>query len=302
MYMKGNYLEAYHFITKYAHSIKGVMAQIYNFRFTIACKAGLSKLAIQIMDEAIITKGYWYSYQYLMEDDDLEPLKKSNEFNRLVNICKAREKKAKINEKPELKVYFPGNMEKMLDYPLMMALHGDQENIKIAEDYWISSTEKKYILALPQSSQIQFSDGYEWKDMKKGLQELQIHYHKLLKNYNINRELTIITGFSAGGRLALHSILKDIIHVKGCILVAPWLPEIEDWHPLMHKLKEKNTPCYLICGDKDKDCYVGTKKFAETLKIKKIPYLLKIFKGLDHEFPEDFNVILQNALNYFSKI
>ena len=63
--MKGNYLEAYHFITKYSHSFQGVIAQIYNFRFTIACKAGLSKLAIQIMCEAIIVKGYWYSYQYL---------------------------------------------------------------------------------------------------------------------------------------------------------------------------------------------------------------------------------------------
>jgi len=298
--MKGNYMDAYHFITNHSHNVKGVMAQIYNFRFAIACKAGLTGLALQIMSEAIIGKRIWYSYQYLMEDDDLELLRKSNEFRKLVNICKNREMEAKINEKPELRIYLPGNMDKTVNYPLIMALHGDQENIHITEEYWISSIEKECILALPQSSQVQFSEGYEWKDMEKGLLELQVHYNTLLKNYIINRELIIIARFSAGGRIAVYSILKDIIHAIGVVLVAPWLPEIDSWFPMIQKLKERNISCYFVCGDKDKDCYACTIKFAEILKMKKVPYKLKILKGLDHEYPEDFKTILQNALHYFS--
>lgn len=36
MYMKGDYLEAYNFITENYKGIKGNLAQIYNFRYSIA--------------------------------------------------------------------------------------------------------------------------------------------------------------------------------------------------------------------------------------------------------------------------
>lgn len=36
MYMKGDYLEAYNFITENYKGIKGNLAQIYNFRYAIA--------------------------------------------------------------------------------------------------------------------------------------------------------------------------------------------------------------------------------------------------------------------------
>jgi len=110
---------------------------------------------------------------------------------------------------------------------LIIALHGDQENIEITEDYWSSCIHKNYLLALAQSSQIQFSEGYEWKDIEKGSQELKEHYESILEKHNIDSDNIIIGGFSAGGRVALYSILKGMIKVKGFILVAPWLPEID---------------------------------------------------------------------------
>jgi hypothetical protein len=145
--MKGDYLEAYNFITENYKGIKGNLAQIYNFRYTIANKAGLEELALQIM----------------REDEDLKSLNKYKEFNELVGICKKRESEAKRNEKPDLKIIVPDKMNEQYKHPLIAALHGDQENIKITEDYWSSCIHKNYLLALPQSSQIQFSEGYEWK-------------------------------------------------------------------------------------------------------------------------------------------
>lgn len=131
-------------------------------------------------------------------------------------------------------------------HSLIVALHGDQENIEIIEDYWSFCIHKNYLLALPQSSQIQFSEGYEWKDIEKGSRELKEHYENILEKHNIDSDNIIIGGFSAGGRVALYSILKDIIQVKGFILVAPWLPEIDEWAPLLDKIRENGIKGYVV--------------------------------------------------------
>ena len=299
--MKGDHLEAYNFITENYKGIKGNLAQIYNFRYSIASEAGLEELALQIMREAIVEKGFWYQYNYLIKDEDLKSLSKYKEFAELLDICKKRESEAKRNEKPNLKIIVPDKMNEQCKHSLIIALHGDQENIEITEDYWISCIDKNYLLALPQSSQIQFSEGYEWKDIEKGSRELKEHYENILEKHNIDLDNIIIGGFSAGGRVALYSILKGIIPVKGFILVAPWLPEINEWAPLLDKIREKGIKGYVLCGDKDDDCYECTRRLTNLLGSKKISYELKIFKGLDHDYPGNFNEILPKAIEFISK-
>jgi len=301
IYMKGDYLEAYNFITDNYKGIKVNLAQIYNFRYTIANKAGFEELALQIMSEAIVEKGFWYQYNYLIEDEDLKSLNKYKEFDELIDMCKKKELEAKRNEKPDLKIIAPKKINEQYKYPLFIALHGDQENIEIIEDYWSSCMNENYLLALPQSSQIQFSEGYEWKDIEKGSRELKEHYERILEKHKINSDNTIIGGFSAGARVALYSILKDIIQVKGFILVAPWLPEIDEWALLVDKIREKGIKGYVVCGDKDDDCYECTRRFTDLLSSKKISHELKIFKGLDHEYPDSFDEILQKAIEFISK-
>ena len=292
IYRKGDNLEAYNFITENYKGIKGNLAQIYNFRYSIANEAGLEELALQLMREAIVEKGFWYQYNYLIEDEDLKSLNKYKEFGELLDICKKRESEAKRDEKPALKIIMLNKIDEKYKHPLIIALHGDQENIEITEDYWCSCVDKNLILALPQSSQIQFSEGYEWKDIEKGARELKEHYENILERYNIDSDNIIIGGFSAGGRVALYSILKDMIQVKGFILVAPWLPEIDEWAPLLDKIREKGIKSYIVCGDKDDDCYECTRKFTDLLSSKNISYELKIFKDLDHNYPDNFNEIL----------
>ena len=301
IYRKGDNLEAYNFITENYKGIKGNLAQIYNFRYSIANEAGLEELALQLMREAIVEKGFWYQYNYLIEDEDLKSLNKYKEFGELLDICKKRESEAKRDEKPALKIIMLNKIDEKYKHPLIIALHGDQENIEITEDYWSSCVDKNFILALPQSSQIQFSEGYEWKDIEKGARELKEHYENILERYNIDSDNIIIGGFSAGGRVALYSILKDMIQVKGFILVASWLPEIDKWAPLLDKIRKKGIKGYIVCGDKDDDCYECTRKFIDLLSSKKISYELKICKGLDHDYPDNFNEILPKAIEFILK-
>ncbi|MGH4123527.1 MAG: alpha/beta hydrolase [Clostridium sp.] len=300
LYMKEDYLEAYNFISKNSIGIKVNEAQIYNFRYSIACKAGLTGIAMEIMREAIVEKGYWYSYEYLIADDDLNPLKKYSEFDILANICKDREAKAKINSKPDIKIIKPNNIPNNEKQPLLIALHGNEENIIVTEDYWSSCVDNNYILALPQSSEIGFSNGYYWNNLEKGCDELKEEYDKVLQGYNINLDNIIIGGFSAGARVALYAMLKDLINAKGFIFVGPWLPEINEWEHLLDKLKSKGVKGYIICGDKDEDCLDCTESFVRMLNERNIPNVFKVVKDLEHDYPDNFDGFLDEGIEFIS--
>lgn len=296
LYFKGKYLEAYNFITENSIGIKVNEAQVYNFRYAIACKQGLTGLAIDLLREAIVQKGFWYSYDYLMEDEDLAPLKIYDDFHKFANVCKYREGKAKATSKPTLKIINFNNVDKDNKKPLLISLHGNEENVYLTEDYWTASVKKDYLLALPQSSQIGFSHGYFWNDLNKSLDEIKNHYNEILKKNNIDDNKVIIAGFSAGGRAALYSLLNSNVNAKGFILVAPWLPEINDYEHLIEKLK--NSKGYIICGDRDEDCLEGCGTLVKMLNERNIKNVFKVVKDLDHDYPGNFEALLEEAIEF----
>ena len=69
-------------------------AQIYNFAYCFAALAGKTKEAMNLLQEAVCKEGFWYSYEYLMEDEDLEELRKDPAFERIANICRQRQEEA----------------------------------------------------------------------------------------------------------------------------------------------------------------------------------------------------------------
>lgn len=156
--------------------------------------------------------------------------------------------------------------------------------------------EQGFMLALPQSSQIQFSDGYVWDNIERGREELKGHYNKIKVNKPF--ENIIIGGFSAGARVALHSMLQGEIEVNGFIFVAPWLPEMEEWEEMIGILHDKSIKGYIICGDQDEDCFEGTQQFVKLLKDKNIEHKYKVVPNLNHDYPHNFDELLKEAIEY----
>ncbi|MCC2536924.1 alpha/beta hydrolase [Bacillus cereus group sp. TH204-1LC] len=284
-------LEAYTYIMEHAKGIVGNEAQIYNFKYALASTAGLEEEALHLMKEAIIEKGFWYGYEYLISDDDLKPLHRFEGFHQMVQLCKEREELAKKTERADVKYIESKKKEK-----LFIAMHGDQENIGIIEPYWKSVLAQNYTLALPQSSKIQFSDGFVWDDLHRGKEELKEHYDKLIENRTV--EHVIIGGFSAGARVALYTILQKDIAVDGFIFMAPWLPEVEEWNELLGVLQDKHIKGYIVCGDQDEDCFEGTQQFVQLLRDKNIEHKYKIIPNLNHDYPIHFEEVLKEAIEY----
>ncbi|KXY40707.1 alpha/beta hydrolase [Bacillus mycoides] len=287
---KGSF-EAYSYIMNNAKDVMGNEAQIYNFKYALASAAGLEEEALHLMKKAIIENGFWYGSEYLISDDDLKPLHKFEEFHRMVQLCKEREELAKKSEQADVKYKYSKQTENLL-----ITLHGDQENIQIIEPYWNSVMEQGFMLTLPQSSQIQFSDGYVWDNIERGREELKGHYNKIKVNKTFGN--IIIGGFSAGARVALHSMLQGEIEVNGFIFVAPWLPEMEEWEEMIGILHDKSIKGYIICGDQDEDCFEGTQQFVTLLKDKNIEHKYKVVPNLNHDYPHNFDELLKEAIEY----
>ncbi|MGH0598080.1 alpha/beta hydrolase [Bacillus mycoides] len=287
---KGSF-EAYSYIMNNAKDVMGNEAQIYNFKYALASAAGLEEEALHLMKKAIVENGFWYGSEYLISDDDLKPLHKFEEFHRMVQLCKEREELAKKSEQADVKYEYSKQTENLL-----ITLHGDQENIQIIEPYWNSVMEQGFMLALPQSSQIQFSDGYVWDNIERGREELKGHYNKIKVNKTFGN--IIIGGFSAGARVALHSMLQGEIEVNGFVFVAPWLPEMEEWEEMIGILHDKSIKGYIICGDQDEDCFEGTQQFVTLLKDKNIEHKYKVVPNLNHDYPHNFDELLKEAIEY----
>lgn len=311
IYLNKSATEAFEFIESNYVGIIGNEAQIYNFRYALSAACELKEVAMTLLKEAVIDKGYWYSYDYLRKDQDLKILRKEQEFKNILNICKDREKLSKTSNEFQFRLSNVTDMYSLSEFiakeeeirgfakeNVLVSFHGDQESAKMMLPYWNSKALDNYTKVFPQSQEILFSDAYGWDDLEKcsdNIKEFDQNINKIWSNDN-----KIIGGFSAGARIALYSLLLDKIDAKGFIFVAPWLPEVQSWDMLFEKLQGRGIKFYIVCGEKDEDCYESTIDFVETLNAYEIDHMYRAVEDLDHDYPVNFDEIIKEAVKFIN--
>lgn len=278
LYMEERYQEAIDLLNRHGRKVNGNMAQIYNFQYAMTARGGQPNLAMAILQEAV-DEGYWYSPDYLRSDDDLEPLRRLDAFDEVVETCARREEEARRNAAPCLKVI----SEK--GGAMVVALHGDQESNAISEPYWRPAADAGSIVALAQSSTESFSDAYVWDDSGKGAAELELHLSSLRERFGVPPERTVLAGFSAGCSVILQAVLDRQADAATLLLVAPWLPQLEEWAPRLEVLK--GTKVRIVVGDRDEDCLEGSKRLASLLASLGVDHHLRVIEGMEHDYPDD---------------
>jgi pimeloyl-ACP methyl ester carboxylesterase len=296
LYREGRYLESYDLITEQAESPDAIPALVYYFRFSFACRAGLHDLALSLLREAIIDRGFWYSPDHL-GDEDLEPLRGLSEFNELVEISAEREGIAARDARSEMEIVLPGNGGDKRP-ALVVALHGNQFNIRTTRLNWNGEALSDCLLAFPQSSHAVCTDAYSWVGPGIGSEELVSHLDEILTKNHVDRDRTILGGFSAGGRVVLHTILKRKVKAKGIILLGPWLPDLVSLEPLIPNLRSAGVRVYLMCGDHDEDCFDSSNRLAELLEENGVSFQHRVVAGMGHSFPPDFEEYLAKARTF----
>ncbi|HVO78189.1 MAG TPA: hypothetical protein VMS79_04905 [Methanomassiliicoccales archaeon] len=293
LYRKGRFEESYDLLTENMDRVGGNKAQIFNFRYCSACRMGRPDLALDLLMESVEDRGYWYSYDYLLSDDDLAPLRNNPDFQALASVCRERESKAKSAAKTELRILRQtGGGER----GLLIALHGNGENFEIAEGAWTSALGCGFDVALVQSSQITFTEGYEWSDLDRGIKDLRQQIRLLKRTYDLDRS-SVVCGFSAGARIALASMLRKEIVPRKLVLVGPWLPDLDFWTDNIVDLGQlERFSCDVVCGTDDTDCFSHAKRLSELLDEGGVRHTLRLVDGLAHDFPDDFDEYLVKLL------
>jgi hypothetical protein len=289
IYREKGELAAYEFVSKEALGLVGDYPQIDNFRYALAAAVGRKEEAMAIMRQAIVEKGYWYSYDYLTRDEDLNSLRKEEDFIRWLDLCKEREQSALAN--PESKLLVEGKTVE--EKPLFLVLHGDQENIEITRPYWNGVLDQGYVLALLQSSQIEFSHGYNWRDVNQGVSEVGTYFEALMEDESVSKD-SWIGGFSAGCNVGLRAILDGAITANRFVFVAPWLPDLEEWKEELSFLKDKGISGHILVGDQDHDCLEGAEQLAVELMELGVHVSFEKIEGLAHDYPIDFQARLKD--------
>ncbi len=277
LYREERFQEAIDLVNRYGRTVSGNMAQIYNFQYAMTARGGQPNLAMAILQEAV-DQGYWYSPEYLRSDDDLEPLRKLGAFDEIVEVCARREEEARRSATPQLRtVSEDGGV-------MVVALHGDQESNAISEPYWRPAADAGCIVALAQSSVESFSDAFVWNDSGKGAAELEQHLSSLRERFGVPPERTVLAGFSAGCSVILRAVLDGKAKAGALLLVAPWLPELDQWAPRLEALK--GTRVRIVVGDRDEDCLEGSMKLASLLDARAIKHEVRIVEGMEHDYPD----------------
>ncbi len=297
LYQGARYQEAYDLISGEASSPDAIPAMIYYLRYSFACRAGNHDLAMDIFREAVEDKGFWYSSGYL-DDDDLEPLRIRPEFERLVTICRERDRTAQHDAVSEFELVLPRVSRNGKKPALVVALHGNQLNTSTTEREWCRDSLSDCLVALPQSSHAVCTGGYSWVDPSIASQEVVSHLDGIMQKEIADPARVILGGFSAGGRVVLHLLLKGKVRAKGIILLGPWLPDLVAMEPMIPNLRSTGVKVYLICGDKDKDCYDSTNGLAELLEASEVPFRYRIVSGMGHCYPVDFDEELSKARSF----
>ncbi len=286
-YFAGDYDEALERLEAYQEATGRVEAQILNFRYAIESKRGKGKEALALFQEAIEEQGLWYDTAYLLEDDDLAALREEPAFEALLALNRSREQGARETARMLLARHEAVGEEK----GLLITLHGDQLNNRLDRPHWEGATHLGYAHHQVQSETMDFAGGYLWSapaaDVEKVASLIDTGDH----------EPVVYGAFSSGAGTVLWGLMKGTLEADSVILVAPWLPWIEDHISDFDHLAETGISITLICGKEDEDCLEHSETLADILEEEGITYTYHLIDGLDHAFPEHFDRYLEAFLN-----
>lgn len=255
--------------------------------------------ALTVLREAA-DKGCCYRAKTLHEDVDFTALKGNPEFEALVERFQALHDAAQSQTFTARTMVEPTNGAG--PHPLLLALHGNNSTADRTAKYWASAAKAGWRVAKLQSSQIGFSaDSFVWDDEARSLQDIEHHRTELLQSGQVDPQRVVIGGFSAGSRMAALIGLTQPFPVQGVIAVGPYFEgKLDEWQGLLPAVAQRGTRIYLIVGDNDHPAYEDSLRLADMLKAANVPYQLKVYPGMGHVYPPDFDTLLPEALAYIA--
>ncbi len=276
---------AYLFLQENIGKLKNISSQVYNYLYCLAATSNKKSEAIEWLEEAIINNGFWYRPENF-SDDDLESLQGNERFEKCKSLSYKRYQEA-VNNSNTVCTWKKRERNK-----LVLILHGNQQNIQVSSQNWDIFTDD-YQVEYIQSKDIDSIELFRWEEDAKE------QVTKIIKNIEwIWYDKRLLCGYSSGCNEILKALLSKKIECEYIVLLAPWIPIINDQlDEILNLLKYKNIKVFISCGTQDKDCFSLARKFEKSAAENGIDIKKNWSKGLAHDIPKDFQTILRQYLN-----
>lgn len=271
------------------------------YRICLAARLNAYEQASKILEDTLAS-GIWYAEPVLRQSPSLEPLQGLPEFERLVGISLQMQQADPAELLPMVVVRPDGACDPgQPGCPAVMVLHGNQDTAQHQLEAWSSLPGLGWLLAVPQSKHVLWAGAYAWTSHEDAA-DVRDHYEALTARYSINPDSVILGGFSMGAEVALAMALRGDIKAQGFILCGPggpYLDNLDEWLPLLEASGKRKLRGYIIVGLADDTIpQDNIRKLVEMLNMHGHSTELKVFPGLEHEYPDDFEDTLAYALKY----
>ncbi len=247
--------------------------------------------------ERKITYPFWPGAGLFASLETFDRFKKITEINaRLQAEATARTEAEVVVVTPE--GYSDSDQKK---YPLFIALHAWNGDAQSFQKLWkATKTDKEYIQAFVQSSQVIAKNAFGWTDFQRGRKDITKIYKKVVQEYPVDTQQVIIGGFSQGGQMALDIAINNIIPTIGFVALKPGGGIPDDFNlEAVKKAVKRGLRGSIITGEKDHSLE-DQKKMAEIFGQAKLPHQFIINEDQGHWFAKDFSQQLENAINHIN--
>jgi predicted esterase len=290
-YQEGKYADALAVAENLAVEYPAREGNTSYWRMCLYAITGQKERALQVFDEAL-NHGIWWFEERLRSDSDLDSLQGDPEFERLVALSEEKHKQA--TAEPELFVYPPAGVG---PFPLLIVLHARHSSAERDLPSWESAVQHGWILAMPQSSQPSSSLSFVWDDREKAMNEVVEHFDLLIEKYPIDTNKIIVAGFSQGAARAIELVMSERIKASGFIAVVPGTLNIDELSRWADSAKARGV---LISGGRDPR-YEMFQQVKQIFMQKNVPLMFENYSEMSHEFPNDFETVLRQGLDFILK-
>ncbi|MEA5079799.1 MAG: dienelactone hydrolase family protein [Anaerolineaceae bacterium] len=296
LYKEGKYQQALDLLNGFQTDDALDRRQCFEWRISMATLKGDLPLAEEILSAAL-DEGFFFSEYSLRHDEDLSALQGRPRFESLVARNMQMMAEAQSRTRPELLLVEPP-VQAAAKAPLIVALHGNNTNAAIIQEYWKDLWHFGWGLAFPQSSQVSGNGVYVWNDIARAEEELKGHYAAITQKFTVDPTRTVISGFSRGGHAALVAAFQKVFPIRGYIGVAPYFNDVDEIFASLKIQANPQVRCYFLLGEDDTDCTAGALAMQEKLTTAGVACGVEIFPGVAHDFPAESTAAIQRALDF----
>jgi predicted esterase len=295
LYKESKYADALQIVEQNADRFPEQSVRTTFWKMCLLSLCGRSDDVIAILQKGLDAGLWWPHIRF--QDPDLNAVRDLPEFKRLMAISLEKYQEARTHMERDRVILLPAAPASGL-HPLLIALHGGAGDKDSNLEYWEVARQKGWLVLSPQSTQPVDPGAYCWDDSEQGLADILFYFEKVSKEYPIDPQHVVITGFSQGSGMAIYAALSGRVNARGFLAIGTFWADPGSLRPLAKQAKSVRG--YFITGEQDR-FLDRIREIQKVLQENNVQFTEEIHSNLGHEFPPDFEKSFDEAIDFIFK-